>query len=82
MSSLRLKKKKLKSCRSPSSLLQATLAADSIMHSDDRPNCVGHVASWVMYTSVLEREREYEGLKKKKAAGWFYVQRFHQHFLT
>lgn len=57
------KKKSLNSAGHP--LLQATLAADSIMHSDDRPNCGGHVALWVMYTSVLEREREYEGLKKK-----------------
>lgn len=76
------KKKSLNSAGHP--LLQATVAADSIMHSDDRPNCGGHVALWVMYTSVLEREREYEGLKKKflkKAAGWFYVQ-IHQHFLT
>lgn len=63
------KKKSLNSAGHP--LLQATLAADSIMHSDDRPNCGGHVALWVMYTSVLEREREYEGLKKKfKKGSW------------
>lgn len=63
------KKKSLNSAGHP--LLQATLAADSIMHSDDRPNCGGHVALWVTYTSVLEREREYEGLKKK--GSWLFL---------